>query len=145
MVAIQEGGFAAFDYVNHYRQGIRHIVFVTEHSEDANEYQFDWDWQLKVKWDTLPKLETLVLDLRQYSSSPRWPIQMTAEVYDTKIKAGARAIECLNLKLLVIYGLCSGDFFENKQHQARMQSLFERALHKYGKLVFKDSGPPLAW
>ncbi|KAL2067273.1 hypothetical protein VTL71DRAFT_1697 [Oculimacula yallundae] len=119
-----------FQHTDTHRRNIRHMVFMAdlEPGELGKQYLCDWDWMLKINWSTLPILETLVLDLRSYSFGLRRNIIITQEEYDSKIRVGARAMECLNLNLLVIRGLCSGIFWQKPGRQRQMESLFEKAL-----------------
>lgn len=88
----------------------------------------DWDWPLKVDWITLPNLKTLLLDLRICSLAPQLGPEAEIE-YDRMVEEGAKRMEVLSLKSLMVHGLC-GD--EDKKRRAR--EMFAVALAKEGEL-----------
>ncbi|KAK0104479.1 hypothetical protein ONS95_004768 [Cadophora gregata] len=135
-----------FGDVDSYRHLIQHLVFTASLVDDSMKYRPDWDWPLKVDWQRLPRLKTLVLDLRYYSFSPRYlGGVLTQEDYDSRIATGVKGMQILKLKRLVIYGVCSGAFHNDQYHQRRMRSLFETALDIRGTLEFRDSASIANW
>jgi hypothetical protein len=53
--------------------------------------------------------------------------------------AGAAKMECLNLKKLVLVGLCNGaTYWQNAVHKTRMEELFGNAVAKEIKIEFWD-------
>lgn len=133
-----DGRNRLFGDVDSYRYSIQHLVLTAALPGDATRYRRDWDWPLKVDWEKLPRLKTLVLDLRYYSFSPRIRHRVTQSDYDLAIEDGARRMKCLKLKRLVICGACSGPFHGVQRHQGRMKSLFETAVDVDGALEFRD-------
>ncbi|PBP22075.1 hypothetical protein BUE80_DR007056 [Diplocarpon rosae] len=136
----QDFDAAAYQHVDKYRHEIQRIVFK---SKDGWRWahQVDWDWQLKVDWKSLPKLKHLVLDLRTYSA-----LSNAGSVFalDDTLAAGAKRMRGLNLKSLLIYGLCSSVLHRKvlKQQQETMKSLFEAALAADGTLELRDKEAP---
>ncbi|KAK6586252.1 hypothetical protein PZA11_001309 [Diplocarpon coronariae] len=100
-----------------------------------------WDWQLKVDWESLPNLKHLVLDLRTYSA-----LSDAGALFeiDEILAAGARRMRGLNLKSLIIYGLCSSDLTRDVlgKHQQVIKSLFEGSLATDGTLELRDEEAP---
>lgn len=98
----------------------------------------DWDWRLKRDWATLPNLETLCLDLRP-SSQRLESRRFYQQGEDQKIVDGAKRMECLLLKSLIIYGLCSRpDLCHDEQHKQKIDELFRKALARDRVLEFRD-------
>lgn len=134
-----------FGDIDSYRHTIQHLVFTAGSAERSMKYRPGWDWPLKVDWTKLPRLKTLFLDLKYYSFSPRYPNLLTQEELDSKLEKGAKSMECLKLQRLVIYGVCSGAFYEDQTHRERMTSLFETALNVHGTLEFRDTATAADW
>ncbi|PBP17250.1 hypothetical protein BUE80_DR011925 [Diplocarpon rosae] len=136
----QDFDAAAYQHVDKYRHEIQRIVF---RSKDGWRWahQLDWDWQLKVDWGSMPKLKHLVLDLRTYSA-----LSNAGSVFapDEALAAGATRMRGLNLKSLVIYGLCSSVLPRKvlKKQREAMESLFEGALAADGTLELRDKETP---
>ncbi|KAI6713306.1 hypothetical protein JHW43_004179 [Diplocarpon mali] len=131
---------AAYQCADKYRHEIKRIVFK---SKDGWRWahQIDWDWQLKVDWESLPNLKHLVLDLRTYSA-----LSDAGALFeiDEILAAGARRMRGLNLKSLIIYGLCSSDLTRDVlgKHQQVIKSLFEGSLATDGTLELRDEEAP---
>ena len=101
---------------------------------------------LMVDWKTLQNLETLVLDLRGYSYRQLQDPELPQELYDEQLERGIKRMECLELKSLIIYGLCSGpEYWAKKQHRRRMEALFQHTLGKWGKLELQDDEHLVDW
>jgi hypothetical protein len=47
-------------------------------------------------------------------------------------------MECLNLKRLVLIGLCSGEYWQNARHKSRMEKLIGNAVAEGIKIEFWD-------
>lgn len=78
---------------------------------------------------TLKDLQTLVLDLRDYSYRQIQNTSITQELLDKQLALDAERMECLNLKSLTIYGLCSGpEYWGKQEHKERLENLFAPAL-----------------
>ena len=94
----------------------------------------------------MPNLQTLVLDLRGYSYRQIQEEDILQELYDEQLESGAKRMECLELKSLIIYGLCSGQLYWGKgQHRRRMEELFESTLGKWGTLELRDEERFITW
>lgn len=130
----------SYKNVDNYRYRMQHIIFDLRYNiKLMSSYRPDWDWPLKIAYSTLPRLKTLVLDLRAYSAQYLLSLPYTQEEFDHKIRSGAKLMSCLNLRTLTLVGLCSGPkFFGNADHKMRIQHLFKSAMHKDGEIVFKD-------
>ncbi|CZR60919.1 uncharacterized protein PAC_10815 [Phialocephala subalpina] len=124
------------DETGRYRCEIQHLVIKVCILKRDAEFK-DWDWPLKVDWATLPNLKTLCLGLRPYSQrKTSRPFERQRD--NEKIARGARRMECLRLKSLIIYGLCSGlDLSLDEQHKQRMDKLFRNALDADGVTEFR--------
>ena len=137
------------DCVDKYRYTIRHLVFTLDSEErpvSSLAFRHTWAWALTVDWNTLPNLETLVLDLRGYSYRQLQDPELPQELYDEQLERGAKRMECLELKSLIIYGLCSGpEYWDKIQHRRAMETLFQPALGKWGKLEFRDEEYLVDW
>ncbi|KAE8453790.1 hypothetical protein EG329_009302 [Mollisiaceae sp. DMI_Dod_QoI] len=120
------------------RYEIEHIV-IKDYQGGSASYSADWDWPLKVDWTTLPKLKTLCIDLQAYSRRhTRFDSAPELEQDDRDIADGAKRMECLQLKSLIIHGLCSWFLRNDDHHKQRMDKLFRKALDKNGVLEFQD-------
>ncbi|TVY15901.1 hypothetical protein LARI1_G004749 [Lachnellula arida] len=62
----------------------------------------------------------------------------TPEEYDQKLSEGALSMECLNLKRLILVGLCSQLYYHNEDHKRRMEKLFGKCVAKGVKIEFLD-------
>jgi len=94
----------------------------------------------------LPNLQTLVLDLRGYSKRQLQLEELPQELYDEQLESGAKRMQCLELKSLIIYGLCSGpEYWGKGQHRRRMEKLFGSALGKWGTLELRDEERFVNW
>jgi hypothetical protein len=137
------------DCVDKYRYTIRHLVFTLDSEErpvSSLAFRHTWAWALTVDWNTLPNLETLVLDLRGYSYRQLQDLELPQELYDEQLERGAKRMECLELKSLIIYGLCSGpEYWDKIQHRRAMEALFQPALGKWGKLELRDEEYLVDW
>jgi hypothetical protein len=132
----------SYDRVNEHRYAIRHLVF-TVGGEGTPvvplHFQHSWAWALTVDWETLPNLKTLVLDLRGYSYRQLQGPELPEDLYNEQLEGGAKRMQCLKLKSLIIYGLCSGpEYWGKVQHRREMEKLFQPALGNLGKLELRD-------
>lgn len=94
----------------------------------------------------MPNLQTLVLDLRGYSKRQLQLEELPQELYDEQLESGAKRMQCLELKSLIIYGLCSGpEYWGKGQHRRRMEKLFGSALGKWGTLELRDEERFVNW
>jgi hypothetical protein len=65
--------------------------------------------------------------------------ELPEDLYNEQLEDGAKRMQCLKLKSLIIYGLCSGpEYWGKAQHRRKMEKLFQPALGKYGKLDLRD-------
>jgi hypothetical protein len=139
---------SSYTNIDEYRYVIRHLVLQVGDKSNLSEgrLQPTWAWALKVDWKTLPDLQTLVLDLMGYSYLQLQSRPFPQELYDEQLEAGAKRMECLKLKSLIIYGLCSGpEYWGSKQHKRKMEELFQPALAQNGKLELRDEELFVAW
>ncbi|TVY93906.1 hypothetical protein LAWI1_G000363 [Lachnellula willkommii] len=116
---------------------IRHLVLCVK-NQICDLQETGWEWPLKVDWTTLPHLETLCLDLQSYSRRGESEDAETPEEYDQKLSEGALSMECLNLKRLILVGLCSQLYYYNEDHKRRMEKLFGKCVAKGVKIEFLD-------
>jgi hypothetical protein len=143
------GNDSSYQHIDEYRHIIRHLVFRMGDNEKPYVQRVlhpNWAWALKVDWKTLPGLQTLVPDLKGYSYCQLQTPALPQELFDEQLGAGAKRMECLNLKSLIIYGLCSGpDYWGKKQHKRKMEKLFLPALAQSGKLELCDEERFVEW
>jgi len=86
-----------------------------------------------------------VLDLRDYSYRQIQRTAITQELYDEQLELDAKRMECLKLKSLTIYGLCSGpEYWGKEEHKERMEELFAPALAR-GKPDLVDEKDWVEW
>jgi len=86
-----------------------------------------------------------VLDLRDYSYRQILHTTIPQELYDEQLELDAKRMECLNLKTLTIYGLCSGpEYWGKEEHKERMEELFAPALAR-GKPDLVDEKDWVEW
>ncbi|TVY50154.1 hypothetical protein LOCC1_G000075 [Lachnellula occidentalis] len=116
---------------------IRHLVLRVK-NEICDLQEAGWEWPLKVDWKTLPHLKTLCLDLQSYSRRESSEAAESQEEYDEKLSEGALSMECLNLKRLILVGLCSQQYYLDKDHKRRMEKLFGKCVAKGVKIEFLD-------
>ncbi|PMD48558.1 hypothetical protein L207DRAFT_505586 [Hyaloscypha variabilis F] len=139
----------SYNNVDQYRYTIRHLVFMVGYEGMpfcSLAFQYNWAWALTVDWKTLPNLQTLVLDLRGYSYRQLQVPELPQELYDEQLESGAKQMEYLKLKSLIIYGLCSGPkYWDKGQHRRRMEKLFAPALGKWGTLELRDQEHFVNW
>ncbi|EKD15785.1 hypothetical protein MBM_05796 [Drepanopeziza brunnea f. sp. 'multigermtubi' MB_m1] len=140
----------AYQQVDKYRHQIRSIVF---RGAGPKEWSFldwnsvDWTRPLKVDWKSLPSLEHLVLDLRictllMDTSSPE-DLKKTANV---NIREGAMRMQGLNLKSLIIYGLCSKLLCsEDPSYMPMIKEMFGKTVRVGGKLELRDPETYTGW
>lgn len=120
-----------------FAEQIRHLVLCVDNNVWPQR-ETGWEWPLKVDWTTLPSLETLCLDLRSYSRKELGAVAESQEAYDGKLAKGAEFMECLDLKRLILVGLCSGPFYENRSHKRRVKNLFNKSVAKGGEIELWD-------
>ncbi|TVY46091.1 hypothetical protein LSUB1_G000027 [Lachnellula subtilissima] len=116
---------------------IRHLVLCVK-NEICDLQETGWEWPLKVDWKTLPYLETLCLDLQSYSRREWSEAAESHEEYEEKLSEGALSMECLNLKRLILVGLCSQQYYLDNDHIRRMEKLFRKCVAKGVKIEFLD-------
>ena len=129
-----------FRKADQYRYYISNICIKLDDLYRAGQVP-DWDWPLKIDWQSLPNLEYLQLDLRAYSEHPFMQINnyYKPEDYQKLLKQGAKAMRCLNLKRLTLIGLCSYSNWGKEEHERQMDALFRPAVRKGGIIVFLDA------
>lgn len=124
-------------FTERFSGSIRHLVLCVK-NEICDLQETGWEWPLKVDWKTLPHLETLCLDLQSYSRREFSEDAETPEEYDQKLSEGALSMEGLNLKRLILVGLCSQLHYFDKDHKRRMEELFSKCVAKGVKIEFLD-------
>jgi hypothetical protein len=120
-----------------FAEQIRHLVLCVDNNVWPQR-ETGWEWPLKVDWTTLPSLETLCLDLRSYSRKELSAVAESQEAYDGKLAKGAELMEILDLKRLILVGLCSGPFYENRSHKRRVKNLFNKSVAQGGEIELWD-------
>lgn len=139
----------SYEHVDNYRYTIRHLVFTLD--SDGREisslnFRYTWAWAITVDFKTLPNLQTLVLDLKGYSYRQLQNPEIPQKLYNEQLEAEAKRMECLELKSLIIYGLCSGpEYWGKKLHRRRIERLFQPALGTWGKLELRDEEHFVNW
>jgi hypothetical protein len=85
-----------YNSVKENRQYIEHLVIHTDENQWTFNWEPDWDWPLKIKWATIPRLRTLQIDLGTFS---RWPYMekamFSSEMFMAKLVEGAGFMSCL--------------------------------------------------
>jgi hypothetical protein len=100
----------------------------------------DWDWPLKINWKTLPCLETLYLDLKIFFRIRGLRYRAHGRANLTE---GSARMKGLNLKTLVLLGLCTGAHWGDPVVKKLIRTLFQPALAVDGILEFWDD--PELW
>jgi hypothetical protein len=139
-------GGPEYNHGDLYRHLIRNLV-INANLEWSWDIRLDWDWPLKVDWKTLPHLEFLQLDLRTYFRQHRLiHLWRTESDYNDALREGAKRMQCLNLKKLVLFGLCSFDRYSQKAAQKQQFEIsFRPAMRPGGKIEFLDQEFWVSW
>lgn len=136
-------GNSSYAHVDNYRHLIRHLVLGDRNIKQVNSVEMDfipwddWDWPLQVDFSSLPDLQTLYLDLRGYSTRER-PWDEDLNRIHNRLTEGVTRMHCLNLKKLVVAGLCSNHWYEDKEHRESIKNLFQPALGTDGVFELLD-------
>lgn len=128
----------SYSYVDRYRYQIRHLSLGLK-CDWWHFHKSDWDWSLKVDWQTLPSLETLYVDLRLFMVlRSMWRQEFGEDEGRQKLEDAARRMKCLNLKKLVFVGCSILENSVDEPHRSYMRTLFKSALANTGKIDFWD-------
>lgn len=94
----------------------------------------DWNWILKVDWETLPDLETLYLDFSCTGPWSGWddvPLSVIPSVKDC-----AKGMKCLSLKKLVLMNVSLGPGgIDVEEEKRKFERLWKGAFGDEGELV----------
>jgi hypothetical protein len=128
-----------YEHCDEYRHLIRRMVIVADPVFDLDDRP-DSDWGLKIDWQTLPDLQYLQLDLREFCRSSRnsQDANFAAASYEI-LATGARRMRCLKLKRLVLVGLLRfRPHWRDEKLIKGVEQLFRPAMAPGGEIRCRD-------